>query len=100
MIDKNDPKYAHYPHIESGPKTPSDAPKINEEQKVEVNTSNGESAVETNSEHNTERITNNNDVMDDVNNVPKNLEPKKQSSFWSAMFLIIALLAIGVAAFI
>lgn len=100
MIDKNDPKYSHYPHIGNSPQTPSNAPKNDEEQKANTDTTIEQNPVETNSEHNTERVINNDTIVHDANDTTQNPEPRRQSSFWSAMFLIIALLAIGAAAFI
>lgn len=100
MIDKNDPKYSHYPHIGNSSQTPSDAPKNDEEQKANTDTTIKQNPVETNSKHNTEHVANNNTIVHDVNDTAQNPEPRRQSSFWSAMFLIIALLAIGAAAFI
>lgn len=88
MIDKNDPKYSHYPHIGNSSQTPSDAPKNDEEQKANTDTTIGQNPVETNSEHNTERVANDNTVAHNANDAAQNPEPRRQSSFWSAMFLI------------
>lgn len=100
MIDKNDPKYSHYPHIGNSSQTPSDAPKNDEEQKANTDTTIEQNPVETNSERNTEHVVNNDTIAHDTNDTVQTPEPRRQSSFWSAMFLIIALLAIGAAAFI